>query len=66
MTVSRPPHITSKSKLLTSRGERREQLLVEMNYFPFAAAASLRTFAIVPSEKSLRFLFFWRRLGLVE
>jgi len=47
------------------RGEQKITLRAP-NYFPFVAASSLRTFAIVPAEKSLRFLLFWRRLGLVE
>jgi hypothetical protein len=52
---------------LTARGILHQTMrTAQRNYFPFATAASLRTFAIVASEKSLRFLFFWRRLGLVE
>jgi hypothetical protein len=35
-------------------------------YLLFAAASSLRIFAIVPADESLRFLFFTRRFGLVE
>jgi hypothetical protein len=34
--------------------------------FFFSAASSCRTFAIVPCEKSTRFLLFWRRFGLLE
>ena len=38
------------------------------SYFdlPLSAASSCRTLVIVPAEKSLRFLFFWRRLLLLE
>jgi hypothetical protein len=36
------------------------------NYLVFAVESSWRTFAIVADEKSLRFLFFWRRFGFVE
>ena len=35
-------------------------------YFVFSAASSWRIFAIVAAEGSFRFLFFTRRLGLVE